>query len=160
MGPDLRDLRRGGDTEGPSSAIHWIRGGPRQPPTRLATLTLVIQIFGSAKCKVTRAAARFFADRRVPVQMIELREKGISKGELSSVARAVGGMQALFDRSGARVKERGLQYAAPDEARLAVLLQEDPSLLRTPIVRAGKAAAVGDDPAAWKAFAEAAKASG
>lgn len=118
----------------------------------------MIQIFGSAKCKVTRAAARFFADRRIPVQMIDLREKGISKGELTSVARAVGGLQALFDRGGARVKERGLQYAAPDDARLAVLLQEDPSLLRTPIVRAGKAAAVGEDPNAWRAFAEAAKA--
>lgn len=120
----------------------------------------MIQIYGTSKCKVTRAAQRFFADRRIPVQMVDLREKGISKGELASVARAVGGMGVLFDRTGARVKERGLQYAAPDEARLAMLLQGDPSLLRTPLVRDGQRAAVGDDPVAWKRFADSAKANG
>jgi arsenate reductase len=117
----------------------------------------VIQIFGTAKCKATRAAQRFFADRRIKVQVIELREKGLSKGELASVARAVGGMRALYDADSPRVKERGLQHAAPSDARLAELLLEDPSLLRTPIVRDGARAAVGPAEATWKTFAEAAK---
>jgi arsenate reductase len=120
----------------------------------------VIQIFGTDKCKVTRAAQRFFADRRIRVQMIDLREKGLSKGELESVARAVGGMQALYDKDGARAKARGLQHAAPDDARLLELFVEDPSLLRTPIVRDGKNATIGDDPATWKVFAQAAKSAG
>ncbi|EYF06081.1 arsenate reductase family protein [Chondromyces apiculatus] len=117
----------------------------------------MIQIFGTAKCKVTRAAQRFFADRGIKVQFVELREKGLSKGELASVARAVGGMRALYDESSPRVKERGLQHLGPSEARLAELLAEDTLLLRTPIVRDGARAAVGAAEATWKAFAEAAK---
>ena len=117
----------------------------------------MIQIFGTPKCKATRAAQRFFADRRIQVHFVDLRVKGLSKGELASVARAVGGMRALYDAGSARVKERGLQYADPSEARLAELLAEDPLLLRTPIVRAGARAAVGADEATWRALAEAAK---
>ncbi|MFS8068594.1 MAG: arsenate reductase family protein [Byssovorax sp.] len=117
----------------------------------------MIQIFGTAKCKSTRAAQRFFADRRVKVQVIELREKGLSKGELVSVARAVGGLRALYDAESPRVKERGLQYSDPSEARLAELLLEDPLLLKTPIVRDGTRAAVGAAEPQWKAFADAAK---
>lgn len=120
----------------------------------------MIQIFGTVKCKVTRAAQRFFADRRIKVQVVDLREKGLSKGELASVARAVGGMRALYDAEGARAKERGLAHLGPDEARLAQLLADDPMLLRTPIVRDGPRAAVGPAEAAWKAFAEAAKGAG
>ena len=118
----------------------------------------MIQIFGTTKCKTTRAAQRFFADRRIKVQSVDLREKGLSKGELASVARAVGGMRALYDAESPRVKERGLQYSAPTDARLAELLLEDPLLLRTPIVRSGARAAVGADEAAWKVFADAEKA--
>lgn len=117
----------------------------------------MIQIFGTAKCKATRAAQRFFADRSIKVQLVDLREKGLSKGELASVARAVGGMRALYDAEGARVKERGLQHLGPSEARLAELLVDDPLLLRTPIVRDGARACVGQAEATWKAFAEAAK---
>ena len=64
---------------------------------------------------------------------------------------------STIKREFARVKERGLAYAAPDEARLAALLLDDPRLLRTPIVRDGTRAAVGSQEAAWKAFADVAK---
>ena len=117
----------------------------------------MIQIFGTAKCKVTRAAQRFFADRRIKVQFIEVREKGLSKGELTSVARAVGGMRALYASDSPRVTERGLQHLAPNEARIEELLADDPLLLRTPIVRDGKRAAVGAAEHIWRSFAEAAK---
>lgn len=118
----------------------------------------MIQIFGTPRCKVTRAAQRFFGDRGIKVQFVDLREKGLSKGELAAVARAVGGMAAIYDAGGARVKERGLQHLGPDEARMAALLAEDALLCRTPIVRDGARAAVGADEAKWRAFAEAAKA--
>ena len=117
----------------------------------------MIQIFGTKKCKTTRAAERFFSDRRIPVQSVDLKERGLSKGELASVARAVGGYLALYDVNSPRVKDLGLQYAAPSEARLADLLVDEPLLLRTPIVRDGAKAAVGNDPAAWKTFAESAR---
>jgi arsenate reductase (glutaredoxin) len=117
----------------------------------------VIQIFGTAKCKTTRAAARFFAERGIRVQMVDLRDKGLSRGELDRVARATGGIRALYDAEGARAKERGLHHLGPDDARIAELLLADPLLLRTPIVRDGAKAAVGPAEAAWKAFADAAK---
>ena len=117
----------------------------------------MIQIFGTSKCKVTRAAQRFFADRRIAVQMVELREKNLSKGELASVARAVGGVRHLYDADGARARERGLHHLGPDDARITALLLEDASLLRTPIVRDGTRAAVGAAEATWKLFADAAK---
>jgi arsenate reductase len=119
----------------------------------------MIQIFGTAKCKVTRAAQRFFADRQIKVQLVDLREKGLSRGEIASVARAVGGVRALYHAEGERAKERGLAHLGPDDARVAELLFEDPMLLRTPIVRDGPRAAVGPAEATWRAFAESAKAS-
>ncbi len=117
----------------------------------------MIQIFGTAKCKGTREAQRFFADRKVAVQMVDVREKNLSRGELASVARAVGGVRAVYDEGSPRVKERGLQHLAPDDARITELLEGDPLLLRTPIVRDGREATVGSVPAVWKTFAERAK---
>ena len=122
-----------------------------------ATYLFVIQIFGTPKCKTTRAAQRFFADRSIKVMVVDLREKGLSKGELANVAKAVGGLRALYDETSPRVLERGLQHSLLDDARLSVLLLEDPLLLRTPIVRDGPRAAVGDAEASWKRFAEVAK---
>jgi arsenate reductase len=124
----------------------------------------VIQIFGTAKCKVTRAAQRFFADRGVRVQFVDVREKAPSKGELASVARAVGGMRALYAHDGARAKERGLMHAGPSDERIAELLEGDALLLVTPIVRAifrdGTRATVGEAEATWRTFAATAKAEG
>ncbi len=117
----------------------------------------MIQIFGTVKCKVSRAAQRFFADRRIPVQFVDLREKGLSKGELASVARGVGGIRALYDAESPRVKERGLQHSGPSDERLLDLLLDDPLLLKTPIVRSGQRASVGPAEATWKLFAEAEK---
>ncbi len=117
----------------------------------------MIQIFGTAKCKATREAQRFFADRNIKVQVVELKEKNLSKGELASVAKAVGGIRALYDETSPRVKERGLQHLAPNDERITEQVLDDPMLLRTPIVRDGKEAAVGSAPATWKAFADRAK---
>ena len=109
----------------------------------------VIQIFGARKCKVTRAAQRFYSDRRVPVQFVDLGEKGLSRGELASVARAVGGIRALYDPA----KDPTVRYAAPTEAQLLELLVAHPGWLVTPIVRDGARAAVGDAPDGWKELA-------
>lgn len=117
----------------------------------------MIQIFGTAKCKTTRAAERFFKERGISVQSVDLKIKGLSKGELESVARAVGGLSALFDPTSLRAKEKGLHVAAPSESRLLDLFLEDPLLLRTPIVRDGAEAAVGEAAGAWKKLAERAK---
>ena len=119
----------------------------------------MIQVFGHPKCKGSRAAERYFSDRGLTVQRIDLHDKGIAKGELTKVAQAVGGLEAVFDRGGARVKERGLQYTPLSGDRLLAELLGDPKLLRTPLVRLGPKAAVGIDEPAWKTMADAEKAS-
>jgi arsenate reductase (glutaredoxin) len=120
----------------------------------------VIQIFGTPKCKGTRAAQRFFADRGIKVHSIDIKEKALSKGELASIARSTGGFHSLLDSTGPRIKERGLQHSAPNEERLLQLFLQDPLLLKTPIVRLGQRAVVGLDEAGWKQLAEALKAAG
>lgn len=111
-----------------------------------------IQIFGTAKCQETRKAQRWFKERRLPFQFVDLALQGLSPGELRSVAAAAGGVEALIDREGRRYDERHLKYEGPKGARVEALLREDPLLLRTPIVRNGRQATVGHAPEAWEGW--------
>ena len=111
-----------------------------------------VQIFGTPKCKDTRKAERWFKERRIPVHSIDLRERGLSPGELRAVAQAVGGPEALIDREGARYRDRGLRAAAPTGPRVEQALADDPLLLKTPVVRNGKQATVGYHPEVWAAW--------
>ncbi|OHD74800.1 MAG: hypothetical protein A2177_16760 [Spirochaetes bacterium RBG_13_68_11] len=112
---------------------------------------MALQIFGTRKCPDTRKAERFFRDRGIAYQFIDLAEKGISAGELAGVKAAVGGA-ALIDTEGKRFRDRGLAYQDYD-AEAEILA--DPLLLREPIVRDGRRAVIGDDPAGWKGMLEA-----
>lgn len=108
-----------------------------------------MQIFGTKKCNETGKAQRWFKERGIRFQAIDLAQKGMSKGELERVAARVGGMQALIDTEGKRYLERGLKYAAPTGPRIAEALLADPLLLRTPIVRNGAEATLGFQPDVW-----------
>lgn len=108
-----------------------------------------LQIFGTKKCPDTRKATRFFKERRVSCQLIDLAQKGPSAGELRKIANAVGGMEKLIDREGRRYVDRGLKYAAPTGPRIEQILLDDPLLLRTPIVRSGDRATVGCEEETW-----------
>jgi arsenate reductase len=108
-----------------------------------------LQIFGTRKCQETRKAERWFKERRVPYQLIDLNQKGASPGELRKIASAVGGVDKLIDREGTRYLERGLKYAAPTGPRIEQALVDDPLLLRTPIVRSGDRATIGFVPDVW-----------
>ena len=112
----------------------------------------MVQIFGTRKCPETRKAERFFKERRVSFQMIDIAEKGPSPGELRKIAAAVGGVEALIDREGRRYLERGLKYAAPTGPRIEQALLDDPLLMRTPVVRSGPRATVGFVPDLWLAW--------
>ena len=106
-----------------------------------------IQIFGNSKCFDTKKAERYFKERRIPFQRIDLRDKGISRGELQSVLAAVGGVEKVLDTT---LPDAALvQYLAFPEAKVDKLM-ECPDLLRTPIVRCGKKATVGYCPEIWK----------
>ena len=107
-----------------------------------------IQIFGKAKCFETKKAERYFKERRVRFQEIDLLRYGMSRGEFSSVRNAVG-LDAMLDE-----KAKGaelVRYLAYDEDKEEKLL-ENPGLLKTPIVRNGKKATVGYCPEIWKAW--------
>lgn len=107
-----------------------------------------IQIFGTKKCADSRKAERWFKERGVAISSIDLNQRGLSPGELRSVAGKVG-IEALLDRQGARYRDRGLKFASPTGPRIEQLLVEDPLLLRTPVVRRGKEATVGFQPDVW-----------
>ena len=105
-----------------------------------------IQIFGKAKCFDTKKAERWFKERRIKYQFVDILRFGMSRGELNSVKNAVG-LEALIDE-----KDQDyplLQYLATTEAKLDKLY-EVPYLLKTPIVRNGKKATVGYCPEIWK----------
>ena len=108
-----------------------------------------IQIFGTKKSADTRKAERFFKERRIRFQYVDLNEKGLSKGELTSVMQAVGGLDKLIDE---KAKDQAtltlIRYLA-EEDRFEKLL-ENQQILKQPVVRNGKQATVGYCPEVWK----------
>jgi arsenate reductase-like glutaredoxin family protein len=105
-----------------------------------------IQIFGKSKCFDTKKAERYFKERRISYQYIDVLKYGMSEGEFKNVLAAVG-FDDLFDAN-ARGAE-SLKYLAYREDKVQKLF-EDQNLLHTPIVRNGKKATVGYRPEIWK----------
>jgi arsenate reductase len=108
-----------------------------------------IQIFGRRDCSETRKAERWFKERRIPFQFIDLKVKGLAPREFESIAAAVG-IDNLVDRGSKRFLEAGLSAATP--ARVRAAAEADSLLLRTPMVRNGRAATVGMKPEAWESW--------
>jgi len=104
-----------------------------------------IQIFGKSKCFDTKKAERWFKERRIKFQAVDVKKYGMSLGELTSVKNAVG-LENMIDHP--HPDAVLLSYLAGDPAKLEKLY-EDPTLLRPPIVRNGKQATVGYCPDVW-----------
>ena len=107
-----------------------------------------IQIFGKSKCFDTKKAERWFKERRIKFQAVDLKKYGMSRGELDRAARAVGLENLVNPRHPDAVL---LSYLASDQAKLDRLF-EDPSLLRTPVVRNGRQATAGFCPEVWETW--------
>ena len=105
-----------------------------------------IQIYGTVKCQDTKKAQRYFKERHIQFQFIDLTRKGLSKGELSSIKAAVG-IENLMDREGKTYAEKNLKYLIHD---IEEELLKDSLLLKTPIVRNGREATTGYKPDTWK----------
>ena len=110
-----------------------------------------IQIFGTAKSFDTKKAQRYFKERGVRFQMIDMKEKGMSRGEFDNVKRAVGGWKNLVDpeakdRQTLAILEALIDWQQEDK------LFENQQLIRLPIVRNGKQATVGYAPEVWKTW--------
>ena len=104
-----------------------------------------IQIFGKSKCFDTKKAERWFKERRIKFQAVDIVKFGLSKGELTSVKNAVG-LEALIDQK--HPDAALLNYLAYDADKFEKML-DNPKLIKTPVVRNGKQATVGYQPDVW-----------
>jgi arsenate reductase-like glutaredoxin family protein len=112
-------------------------------------MALAVQVFGTKKSPATRAALRFFAERRIQVHFVDLNERAASVGELKRFAQKFG-IEALLDREGKRFEELGLRAARYGEDAWLGRLADDPLLLRTPLVRNQNRLTIGEQQDTWK----------
>lgn len=111
-----------------------------------------VQVFGVKKSADTRAALRFFAERRIKVHFVDLLERAASPGELRRFAQKFGA-PALLDRESKRFAELGLRSALLSDERWLAKLADEPLLLRMPLARCQNLLTVGPAEATWKAWA-------
>ena len=105
-----------------------------------------VQIYGKKDCPDTRKAERWFKERKIPFQFIDLKIKGLAPREFETIAAAVG-VEALADKTSKRFLEKGLGAMSP--SRLRSVLEADSLLLKTPMVRNGRLATLGFEPGVW-----------
>ena len=108
-----------------------------------------IQIFGTRKCNDTKKAERFFKERGIKYQFIDMKEKGMSKGEFTAVAQTNGGLEAMLDPDCKDTDTLALiKYLAPEDKLDKIL--ENQQVIKTPVVRNGRLATLGYRPEVWK----------
>ena len=107
-----------------------------------------IQIFGKSKCFDTKKAERYFKERRIKYQYIDLNRYGMSGKEFDSVLRAVGGIDNLIDWQSKSDQITLMKYMEVKRAKEDKVF-DDPTLMKTPIVRNGKQATAGFQPDVW-----------
>lgn len=110
-----------------------------------------IQIFGTRKCNDTKKAERFFKERGIKYQFIDMKEKGMSKGEFNSVAQVNAGLENMINWDGKDKDLLALIKYTVEEDKLAKVL-ENPQVLKTPVVRNGKQSTLGYQPDIWKSW--------
>lgn len=108
-----------------------------------------IQIFGTKKCFDTKKAERYFKERNIKVQFIDMKEKGMSRGEFTSVMQSVGGIDSLINENAKDKNTLTLMKYLMESDREEKLF-ENQQLIKTPVVRCGKKAAVGYCPEIWE----------
>jgi arsenate reductase (glutaredoxin) len=114
------------------------------PPT-------TIQVFGLEKDRATRAAQRFFKERRVPISFVDLHKRAIAPGELRRFVERLGA-HSLIDETSRAYRDSGLGYLRMDDEDVVMRLLADHSLLRLPLVRNGNQVTSGMAEPTWKAW--------
>jgi len=109
-----------------------------------------IQIFGVKKCFDTKKAERYFKERKIKYQFVDLTMFGLSKGELQSVKAALG-LNNLVNKTANNYKTLNMDHIISESGKEEMLLN-NPSLYKTPIVRNGKQATVGYVPVVWASW--------
>ena len=123
---------------------------PRYAP-RMPTQTVTIQVFGLENDPSTRAALRFFKERRVAISFVDLRKRAIAPAELRRFVERLGA-PALIDETSRAYRDAGLGYLRMDDAAIVERLIADTRLLRLPLIRRGNDVTAGRDEAIWAAW--------
>ncbi len=110
-----------------------------------------VQIFGVKNSPATRAAERFFKERRANIQMVDLKQKPMAPGEIRRFVERFG-LLALLDTEGKAYLDAGLKYMKVSDTELLAKIEREPKLLRLPLVRSINRFSAGQDEAAWKAM--------
>ena len=110
-----------------------------------------IQIFGTKKCADTRKVERFFKERGIKYQFVDMKAKGMSKGEFLSVAQVNGGMDQMINWEGKDKDTLALLKYIAEEDKLEKILA-NPQVIKTPVVRNGKKSTLGYQPDVWKGW--------
>ncbi|WP_412027182.1 ArsC/Spx/MgsR family protein [Deinococcus yunweiensis] len=110
---------------------------------------LQVQVFGTRKSKETRAAERFFKERKIKIHFVDLNERPIARGELTRFVQKFG-LNALLDLEGKAYERSNLAYLRTTEDGIIAKVIETPELLKLPLVRGGKVLTVGEDVDGWK----------
>ena len=108
-----------------------------------------VQIFGVKNSQATRAAERFFKERRIQMQMVDLKQRAMAAGEIRRFVEKFG-WEKLLDQESKAYTDAGLKYLKLSESDLLARIEKEPLLLRLPLVRGAKLLSVGKDEAAWK----------
>lgn len=112
----------------------------------------IVQIFGIKNSPATRAAERFFKERRAEIQFVDLKQKAMAPGEIKRFIERFG-VNALLDAEGTAYVNAGMKYLKLADSELLARIEREPKLLRLPLVRCAGRISVGSDPEAWKEMA-------
>lgn len=112
-----------------------------------------IQVFGRKSDFDTQKALRFFKERRIDVHFVDFKDRAPSKGELRRFVQKFGA-DAVIDREAKRFRSLGLHAAHYGDEKWLEIAEEEPGILRTPLVRNGNRLTVGHDEEAWKAWTD------
>ena len=115
-----------------------------------------VQIFGVKNSQDARAAERFFKERRVQIHLVDLAQKPMSPGEIKRFVDKFG-LMGLVDVEGKAYMDAGLKYLKVSDTELLAKIEQQPKLLKLPLVRCGKRLSVGRDEKAWEEMLDAEK---
>ncbi len=112
----------------------------------------VVQIFGVKNSNASRAAERFFKERRIQIQLVDLKQKAIAPGEIRRFIERYT-LNGLLDAEGKAYEDAGLKYKRLTDSDLLAAIEKEPRLLKLPLVRCANKISIGQDEAAWKEMA-------
>jgi arsenate reductase len=110
-----------------------------------------VQIFGVKNSATTRSAERFFKERRIPIQFVDLKQKAMAPAGIRRFVDRFG-FESLLDTAGTAYIDAGMKYLKLSDAEVLARIERDPKLLRLPLVRSANQVSIGQDEESWKAM--------